>query len=223
MKNLALWIGTALLAVSSAQAAGIPTGKTLAPPAALAGVSEAQLKSAAATAIPMEKRLTAAPAGVFTKALSPIFPMAAQPGMVPGSGPSIATKVAQPGLPKDSGQGALGRSGDGGIGSQNYGFGRYGSVYQFTDSFVLPYTSYPFRASGWFYFTDYANRTFRCTATLISASIAITAGHCVHDQFVHNAAGWIKSGWFAPAYYNGNFPYGYAYAMVLERRTRCRL
>jgi len=216
MKKLALWVGTALLAVSSnAQAAGIPTGKTLAS-TAVSSLSEAQLRSATAKAIPMEKRLSAPPAGVFTTALSPTFPMTTQPGMVPGSGPSIATKVANPGPPSDSGNGALTHSGDGGIGAQNYGFGRFGSVYQFTDSFVQPYTNYPFRASGWFYFTDYANRTFRCTATLISASIAITAGHCVHDQFAHGAAGWIKSGWFAPAYYNGTFPYGYAWATFVN-------
>src|SRR4051794_27478299 len=123
MTKLALWIGTALLAVSSnAQAAGTPSGKALAPPAALASLS--QLKSAAATAIPMEKRLGAAPAGVFSKALSPVFQVTGKPGMVPGSGPTIATKVAQPGMPSGSGEGSLGRSGGGGLDAENYGFGR---------------------------------------------------------------------------------------------------
>src|SRR5689334_22245509 len=206
MRKLAILVGTALAISSSAHAASVPSGKALALPRGGAALSEAQLQSAASAATPMEKRLSAPPAGIFSKALSPTFEMSAPPGMMAGAGPSIPTKVAAPSLPKSGSRG-------GGEAPENYGFNRYGTVYQFTDSFVLPYTSYPFAASGWFYFTDYANRQFRCTATLISAAIAITAGHCVHDQFVHGGAGWIKSGWFAPAYYNGNFPYGYAYAV----------
>ena len=34
----------------------------------------------------------------------------------------------------------------------------------------------------------------------------------MHDEAVHGAAGWIKQGYFVPAYTNGSFPFGYAWA-----------
>lgn len=58
------------------------------------------------------------------------------------------------------------------------------------------------RQTGWFVFVAADNFIYRCTASLISRSILVTAGHCVH-QGGNQDAGWIKSGTFYAAYENG--------------------
>jgi V8-like Glu-specific endopeptidase len=110
-----------------------------------------------------------------------------------------------------------GGSGGPARGTQNYGDNPFGSgtnwntIYHYTDSFLWEFLQAPYRATGWLYFVDYLGDTYRCSGTLVAASIVITAGHCVHNGG-NGEAGWIQSAWFAPAFYNYNYPFGWAYA-----------
>ena len=93
----------------------------------------------------------------------------------------------------------------------NYGRDNLGTPYHFTD-YQVPDTLrniYPYRTIGWFIFKASDDKTYRCSAQLISKSILATAGHCVHDGG-NKENGWIKSGTFYPAYANGISSYGKA-------------
>ena len=46
-----------------------------------------------------------------------------------------------------------------------------------------------------------------CTGTMVGRRLMLTAGHCV--QWNGNGAGWVK---FTPSYYNGDAPFGVAWA-----------
>lgn len=95
----------------------------------------------------------------------------------------------------------------------NYGRGNRGTPYHFTD-YKVPgniINTHPYRTIGWFVFTASNGNTYRCSAQLIANSIIATAGHCVHDGG-NQAAGWIKSGTFYPAYASGMSTYGKATA-----------
>lgn len=97
---------------------------------------------------------------------------------------------------------------------ENYGINAYQSIYHYSDSLVgaEAQNEAPQRFSGWFKFTTATGLTARCTASLISRSILVTAGHCVHMGGT-GSAGWIRSGTFYPAYRNGESPlYGSATA-----------
>lgn len=100
---------------------------------------------------------------------------------------------------------------DGPMAPQNYGEGSLNTINHYTDSVVLNYNSYPYRATGWFTFTASNGSGYRCTAAMVSKSIAITAGHCVHDGGGGNRS-WILEGEFTPAYNKGKAPYGSARA-----------
>jgi V8-like Glu-specific endopeptidase len=106
---------------------------------------------------------------------------------------------------------------EGGIGTQNYGSGNLNTVYHYSDHQIDPtvVTHYPNRTSGYFLHTFNGSSFFYCTATLISKSILVTAGHCVYDT---NANKYITAGTFYPACVNCNGggtlsePYGHATA-----------
>jgi len=95
--------------------------------------------------------------------------------------------------------------------AQNYGRGNANTVYQYTDLKVPTdvVKDYPYRAAGYFYFQAQDNVWYWCTASLISNSILVTAGHCVHDGG-NTEKGWIKQGFFYPARSKDAYPYGRA-------------
>jgi V8-like Glu-specific endopeptidase len=207
-KAALLFIGSLLAsAFASAQVnAAPPAGHALTTPFA-APATTATLNWQARNAKPMEQRATS-PGAAFASTPA-VRSTVGIPLIKNGSGPQIASAVASVSPPMQ---------GPAAVGPQNYGYNPFGSgtnqstIYHYTDSYLYPFTTAPYAATGWFYFTNYANSTFRCTATLIAPSIIITAGHCVHDGG-GGSAYWIKSGWFAPAFYNYNYPYGWAYAV----------
>ncbi|WP_161957201.1 trypsin-like serine peptidase [Aestuariivirga litoralis] len=102
---------------------------------------------------------------------------------------------------------------DDGFAPQNYGSGGVGNINHYSDNLVpLNVTpTFPYRTVGWFTFIAYDNNSYRCSATLISKSILLIAGHCIHDGG-GGSPYYIKSGTFYPAYANGTQPYGYATA-----------
>lgn len=99
----------------------------------------------------------------------------------------------------------------GAITPRDFGFGNISTVFHYTDSLVDSelMDDAPYRPTGWLLFTKADGYTHRCTASLISASIGVTAGHCVHDGG-NGDAGWIRSATFTPAYSGSSGRYGSA-------------
>ena len=178
-------------------------------------------------ALLQQAALLAAGGGAAAPAPSPSPSPAVVPGGNPGSslgsgtgsapsaqapsgvGSSIGSRIAQP-APLPSGPTAPTSP----ITSQNYGAGNFNTVYHYSDSLNLTtseYAQYPQSAVGFFLFTfDNVNWSY-CTATMISNSIAVLAGHCVHDG-AGNPNGFIKQGIFIPGcincfsgYFSNNF------------------
>ena len=166
-----------------------------------AGISS----EAAAKAVPLDARLkTLPPEAMGDKKASE--PLTGKPAIHQGD-------AGQAGQAADGGAPDRLAAPEGGIVPQNYGAGNLGTIYHYTDLLIDPSLrkKYPYRPSGWFVFTAASGGTFRCTATLISKSILVTAGHCVHGGG-GGSANYIKSGIFYPAYANGAAPYGSASA-----------
>lgn len=68
------------------------------------------------------------------------------------------------------------------------------------------YTVFPYSTVGVLFFSQ--NGTdYRCSAASIGSNALWTAGHCVHDGN-GTAGGWSDNVVFAPAYKNGNAPFG---------------
>jgi V8-like Glu-specific endopeptidase len=187
-------------------AAATPPGKVL----AVARLSQQQIESLLQEARPLPTpQLTSLPA----EAHRPIHPLvvqgrAAEPEIVAGDpGPKTKRKDHDEG--EDAPTDTHGNSGN--MTPLDHGRTKLNTVYHYTDRLVDPelQDDVPYRSVGWLQFVASDGLSYRCTAQLISRSIGLTAGHCVHDGG-NGAAGWIKSGTFTPAYRNGSAPYGSA-------------
>jgi V8-like Glu-specific endopeptidase len=108
---------------------------------------------------------------------------------------------------------------EGGATPDNYGYNPWGagtlvgSVFQYSDKVVdtSAVLHEPYIHTGLWVYQKPNNTWWTCTASAIGQAIIVTAGHCVHNGNGSKAAGWIKQGYYVPAYTNGSFPYGYAY------------
>jgi V8-like Glu-specific endopeptidase len=116
-----------------------------------------------------------------------------------------------------------GRAGESVDAARNFGVGNEDSPYHYTEAFVpqVLQGTYPYRATGRFFFqqTSDPNSWRWCTGSLISNSILLVAGHCVH-RGTGGEAGWIKAGIFHPGYYYGPRQYGCARAVKLATTQR---
>ena len=168
-------------------------------------LSEAQTKAVAGKAIPAEKRLPALPKEAFEQAPPASKNLPETIGGNPGGKvirlPDVETAPTEGGGPE----------------GRNYGLNNLNTVYHYNDHRIDPVSvpNTPHRQSGYFLHTFNGTNFFYCTATLISRSILVTAGHCVYDT---NANKYITSGTFTPACVNCNgggtvsAPYGKATA-----------
>lgn len=104
-------------------------------------------------------------------------------------------------------------------GLRNYGAESLSEPLHYSDSRVISPLEYPYRATGKLIFKAADNKTYTCSAALISNSILATAGHCVHTGG-NGAAGWIKSAEFYPAYEKGPSSYGSAKAVAFFTTTK---
>lgn len=106
---------------------------------------------------------------------------------------------------------------------RNYGSGSEDTPYHYTEMLVAKSLqgTYPYRATGKFFFQQTSDpASWRwCTGSLISNSVLLVAGHCVH-RGVGGANGWIKAGVFYPGYFYGQRAYGRAVAEKLFTTTR---
>lgn len=193
--------GTDVRAQTSAAAAALPSAQLQTPQ-----LSDQDVMSLLKRAKPMPTpKLARMPA----EAKAPIEPFVDDGGLppqiIPGE-PGPKEKAANNSI-------TVPPSGDEPIAPQDYGRGQLSTIYHYTDNLVDTELNndFPYRAVGWFVFTAYNNVSYRCTAQLISRSILVTAGHCVHDGG-GGATRWIKSGYFVPAYAGGASPYGVATA-----------
>ncbi len=81
--------------------------------------------------------------------------------------------------------------------------------------------SYPYNTIGYFTVTYPNNASFRCTGTLVSAYVALTAGHCIHNN---SRGGWVTAVRFYPGQYvsaSGSIvrPYGSNAALANLKTT----
>lgn len=68
-------------------------------------------------------------------------------------------------------------------------------------------TTYPYSANGRLFGVFRGGRSYSCSATVVnsaSRSVALTAGHCLHDA----GLGWARDIVFVPAYLDGARPFG---------------
>lgn len=130
-----------------------------------------------------------------------------------GGAPEIRRGTAGTGTPSRQSfmPGFRPRSGRGDVAPENYGRGNGNTIYQYTDLKVPDAVSddHPYRAAGYFTFKASDGNWYWCTASLISNSILVTAGHCVHDGG-NKDKGWIRQGYFYPARSKDRYPYGRA-------------
>ncbi len=175
----------------------------------------ATVPATAGDVVPASRTLATLPA----EALAPVTITLGSTGpafqAMPGDpGPESVTPAPTVALPSRGAVPASTTRTMGPIKPENFGVNAYQSIYHYSDSLVdaEAQSTAPHRLSGWFRFTTADGLTARCTASLISRSILVTAGHCVHTGGT-GSAGWIRSGTFYPAYRNGESPlYGSATA-----------
>lgn len=90
----------------------------------------------------------------------------------------------------------------GSITPRNFGTPNLNTIYHYSDRLAELPGRWPQRATGMFVFQAANGLSYRCSGALISRSILLVAGHCVHEGNGSNA-GWIRSGAFYPAYTDG--------------------
>jgi len=166
-------------------------------------MSEAEWQAMKARAVPAERTIDRAAARPLA---APVF-STAPPELVPGN-PGTAPNLFERGGFDPPGGLDL-PAGEEGIAPENFGFGKMGTMYHYSDSLQIPrpvkYQTY--RAVGKVYFTDSGGNPHWCTGTLVARSIIVTAGHCVH-RGGNRDAGWNQSTVFVPAADEGLEPYG---------------
>lgn len=82
--------------------------------------------------------------------------------------------------------------------------------------------SFPYNTIGYFTVTYPNNGSFRCTGTLVSAYVVVTAGHCIHNN---SRGGWVTAVRFYPGQYvsalgNVTRPYGSNSALANLKTTQ---
>ena len=113
------------------------------------------------------------------------------PGYIPGSAPSTGYTINNQ---EDVSQTQASSSG--------YSYPAPFVQYQNFDSYQI----YPYSTVGVLFFTQYGV-DYRCSAASIGNSAIWTAGHCIH-RGDNSQNGWSYNVVFAPAYKNGNYPFG---------------
>jgi len=206
-----LLLGAVALSVLPS-AAWSQASKRLAGPAS----SEAVIEQARRTATPRLPQLKSwtPPAITAAKAFGET-PDGGEPKLQPGAPGENKPDLRKSGGLSEGGPAAR-TAGIDPVAPMNYGKGNQNTIFHYTDATVdsSVSTAYPYSAAGYFYYKASNNKWYSCSGALISNSIMLTAGHCVHDGGNGNK-GWIKEGYFYPAYRGNDEPYGRASADFL--------
>lgn len=184
-------LGAALLGCASMLATA-PIALAQSTPKSSGLVSASKRKAAPvrpANGTPMQQLLTRAPTGGLPS-ISTQSNLLGAPGIAAGNpGPAAALtppKSAEP----DSGTSS---------GARNYGSGQLNTVWHYNDRHVTSYVNNPWRTYGKLWFRETSSGGWSwCTAALISRSLAVTAGHCVH-RGNNSQSGWNYETYFYPA------------------------
>jgi len=202
LAGLAFALATSVASAQVVVSSGTRATKTL---------SHAQLREIIKIAKPMEK--VHRPSGVNGPSRIPVAgaPLPAPATVAGDRGPADGA-----GRMDDGGGSGVGRQG--GQAPQNYGSGNLNTIFHYND-YLIPrilLKTFPYRATGFFLFQQNGG-WFICSAALISNSILLTAGHCVHSGN-NSASGWNTDGYYYPGSENENGggtpyePYGWAQA-----------
>lgn len=186
------YVAALTLVAGSSAAWAQPVSKSVEPSAGMERMPMSAFK-------PMERRLTK----LRKVNLAPFDEKTtvSKPPAVMGGDNGAAAVAATAALPRDAA-----------IAPENYGSGGLLTINHYSDKLINGTNLYPYRQTGWLTFINYAGQSYRCTASLISKSIAVTAGHCVHKGG-GGAPYWNKSAVYTPAFANGAAPYGSAPAI----------
>jgi glutamyl endopeptidase len=210
-RSLASVVSLAVFVSLTAAASAAAPSKSLKPAADL---GQSHLAERAAKAAPAEQVLDTLPKSVFT--MDSVTNVLQTPQLIDGARPQVKVKLDRS---KGPTRAAPDLAAPENFGQNPFGAGtNQNTIYHYTDMLVPTNAtaSYPFSTTGVFHFTDAAGSAKYCSASLISRSIIITAGHCVHqggDKANRaRSSGWIRSGYFVPAEQNGTWPFGYAWA-----------
>lgn len=206
-KMIATIAGAACLCLAAHAAQAAPF-KVLPDSTAMSASMMAQIER---TARPMQRKLNRLPREVG-QTLRATVASPGLPAVTRGSAGPIDGRSLRGNEPVASDPSAS----TGGIGPRNYGQGNQNTVYHYSDMLVDSelMNDTPYRQEGKFNFQAANGLWYHCSATLISRSILVTAGHCVHDGGNRNA-GWIRQGYFTPGINGTNKPYGRAFARAM--------
>ena len=158
-----------------------------------------------ARAIPMERRLETLPPGADLSTPLRVPRHRQTEGevrVIEGSAP----QHAMPGLRGPNADESGRAEPNGGVAPQNFGVNNLNTIYHYSDYRQDPF-SYPYSAVGKFFFTASDGNTYWCSASMVSETLILTAGHCLHDGGNRNR-GWITRAEFVPAYADGDAPFG---------------
>jgi hypothetical protein len=195
----------------SALLPGLPAMAQVGKPAARQSLVQA---GAAARAAPAERHLPALPKEAFVAAT--VFARTLSPVGVSGYGGPARNLPPRLGPPVPPAAAAPPQSG--GIAPQNHGVDNLSTIYHFSDRLVDPELDddNPWRRAGRFTLVTASGDTLFCSASLISSSIMLTAGHCVHQggnlPDRPKEQGWITAGTYTPAFRDNSAPFGSATA-----------
>ncbi len=154
---------------------------------AMRAPSETSLQEILKTAKPMDKMLSRKPALLSAANLKMNFAAGAPPVVTQGSVGEANRSSAELKTPGNTKM------------PRNFGSGNLATVFHYTDSLVNTALrrTFPTRSTGFLLFKQHGN-WYYCSGSMISRSLVLVAGHCVHSGN-NSSTGWNSEAYFYPS------------------------